>query len=388
MIYEGNFRFGDLFKSRKEKGRAGLPTLSVTMNYGLIDRDQLERKQDTTLTPQEHLLVRPGDIAYNMMRMWQGAFGLASYEGIVSPAYVVLKPTKRIDPEFASYLLKTPRYLYLMWAYSYGLTSDRLRLYYADFSKIPVSIPSLDKQIDFAHKIRLWDKAIKIAELLSKNAKSQKKAAIQKLIPKIAANESAPDGWRIARLGDFACVNPRRNIRPKGGLVSFVPMDAVSENGRLIDIYERKYEEVRSGYTVFLDGDLLVAKITPCFENGKGALISGLRNGVGFGSTEFHVLRSISDINFRMVSHVVNSYEFRRRGASEMEGSAGQKRISADFIRSFKFVCPLSISAQEKIADMLDSLDETINSCDRLVALLKEEKEGVMKHLLRATVDC
>ena len=71
-----------------------------------------------------------------------------------------------------------------------------------------------------------------------------------------------------------------------------------------------------------------------------------------------------------------------------MEGSAGQKRISADFIRSFKFVCPLSISAQEKIADMLDSLDETINSCDRLVALLKEEKEGVMKHLLRATVDC
>ena len=73
MTYSGNYRLGDLFSSRREKGRAGLPTLSVTLNYGLVNREDLERKQDTNLAPEEHLLVKPGDIVYNMMRMWQGA---------------------------------------------------------------------------------------------------------------------------------------------------------------------------------------------------------------------------------------------------------------------------------------------------------------------------
>ena len=74
MTYSGNRRLGDLFSSRREKGRPGLPTLSVTLNDGLVNREDLDRKQETNLAPEEHLLVKPGDIAYNMMRMWQGAF--------------------------------------------------------------------------------------------------------------------------------------------------------------------------------------------------------------------------------------------------------------------------------------------------------------------------
>src|SRR4051812_21046649 len=103
-IYAGNFRLGEVLKSRRERGREGLRVLSVTMEDGLVDRDSLDRRQDSTLRPEEHLAVRPGDIAYNMMRMWQGAFGLAQTEGLVSPAYVVLRPTSKIDPVFASYL--------------------------------------------------------------------------------------------------------------------------------------------------------------------------------------------------------------------------------------------------------------------------------------------
>ena len=83
MLPEGwrQCRMGDLFESRRERGRPGLPLLSVTMNDGLVDREDLDRKQDSALAPEEHLLVKPGDIAYNMMRMWQGAFGLAHKEG-------------------------------------------------------------------------------------------------------------------------------------------------------------------------------------------------------------------------------------------------------------------------------------------------------------------
>ncbi len=123
MSYEGNCRLGDLFTSRREKGRAGLPTLSVTLNDGLVNREDLDRKQKTSLAPEEHLLVKPGDIAYNMMRMWQGAFGLAAQEGMVSPAYVVLKPNSCIDPLYAAYLLESARFRYLLWAYSHGISS-------------------------------------------------------------------------------------------------------------------------------------------------------------------------------------------------------------------------------------------------------------------------
>lgn len=160
MTYEGNCRLGDLFESRREKGRPGLPLLSVTMTDGLVDRDDLDRKQDTALTPEEHLLVQPGDIAYNMMRMWQGAFGLASKVGLVSPAYVVLKPKPRLDPLYGFYLLKSPRMRYLLWAFSYGITDDRLRLYFDDFSQIPAHVPPFNIQKQIGEMLSAWDKAI------------------------------------------------------------------------------------------------------------------------------------------------------------------------------------------------------------------------------------
>lgn len=161
MIYAGSCRLGDLFESRKERGRAGLPLMSVTLNDGLVEREELDRKQVSALAPEEHLLVRPGDIAYNMMRMWQGALGLAEHEGLVSPAYVVLKPKPGIDPVYAFHLLKSPRVRYLLWAYSYGITDDRLRLYFDDFSKIPVTVPDLSTQELVGKTLSSWDRAIR-----------------------------------------------------------------------------------------------------------------------------------------------------------------------------------------------------------------------------------
>ena len=136
-------RLGNFFTSRRERGSPGLPLLSVTRNDGLIDRSALDRKMESSLAESDYLLVREGDIAYNMMRMWQGASGLARKKGLVSPAYVVLAPKSNIDPQYAAHLFKSPRMVHLFWAYSYGLTSDRLRLYYTDFAKIPAVIPPL-----------------------------------------------------------------------------------------------------------------------------------------------------------------------------------------------------------------------------------------------------
>lgn len=153
-------RLGDHFESRQEPGREGLPTLSVTMNDGLVHRDDLDRRTETTLLPHQHLLVRTGDIAYNMMRMWQGACGLADTDGLVSPAYVVLAPKPTIDSRFAYHWFKSDRMAYLLWAYSHGLTSDRLRLYFDDFGDIPIAPPSLEVQQRIVAVIEAWDLAI------------------------------------------------------------------------------------------------------------------------------------------------------------------------------------------------------------------------------------
>lgn len=206
MIYEGNCHLGDLFTNRREKGRAGLPTLSVTLNDGLVNREDLDRKQETSLAPEEHLLVKPGDIAYNMMRMWQGAFGLAELEGIVSPAYVVLQPKPNVDPRYLSYLLKSPRIRYLLWAYSYGLTEDRLRLYFQDFSRIPVTVPPKPIQERSAEILSTWDAAISKAARIRDLTANQNTALIKDLIlgRKRVCGEFGE--WQMHHLGKIATV--------------------------------------------------------------------------------------------------------------------------------------------------------------------------------------
>lgn len=201
MTYNGNRRLGDLFASRREKGHAGLPTLSVTLNSGLVNRQELDRKQDTALSPHEHLLVRSNDIVYNMMRMWQGAFGLADREGIVSPAYVVLRPKADIDPRYAAYLFKTPRMTYLFWAYSYGLTEDRLRLYFSDFAKIPVAVPSIAAQRRCAAALCSVQELLNIQRKLVTNSFATKAAVLRRLLH--PNSEQLKSGWTEIEFGDL-----------------------------------------------------------------------------------------------------------------------------------------------------------------------------------------
>lgn len=224
MTYEGNCRLGDLFTSRREKGRAGLPTLSVTLNNGLVNREDLDRKQDTNLSPEEHLLVKPGDIVYNMMRMWQGAFGLADHEGLVSPAYVVLKAKKTVDPLFASYLLESPRMRHLLWAYSYGLTEDRLRLYVDDFKRIPADVPPLPQQRRIALGLTLWDRAIRNIEKLIEVLAKEKEAQRRRLLRLAQASSNPVPTKSLGELATFLSGGTPSKARPEywGGPIPWI----------------------------------------------------------------------------------------------------------------------------------------------------------------------
>src|SRR5574337_1375043 len=134
-------------------------------------------------------------------------------------------------------------------------------------------------------------------------------------------------GWNHNKLSDIAIINPKKSKKLEDDdLVTFLAMSDISEDGRVLNYQIRKYKEVCAGYTPFENGDI-IAKITPCFENGKGALVTRLLNGVGFGSTEFHVLRPLKNKTSKeFLFQFVSSKYFRKHGEANMVGTAKQKR--------------------------------------------------------------
>lgn len=190
-----------------------------------------------------------------------------------------------------------------------------------------------------------------------------------------------PDGWEQKSLNEIVFINPRKPVKPMDGLVSFIPMDAVSEDARLLRLEEKQYECVEKGFTSFKDDDVLIAKITPCFENGKGAIASGLKSGIGFGSTEFHVLRAKSNICPKFIYYLTVTQEFRIRGEMNMQGSAGQKRVTTDYLKALKVLLP-PFPEQKKIAKILSTWDKAINTTQALINASKQQKKALMQQLL------
>ena len=154
-------KIGDQFVERKERGRTGLPVMSIVMNVGLVKRSLVDRRVETALTPEQHALVCEGDIAYNMMRMWQGVLGRSSSDCLVSPAYVVLRPLESIDSRFAQWLFRDLRTIHAFCKASKGVVDDRLRLYPKDIFPIPIAMPKcLDEHSLIADRLDAQHRAI------------------------------------------------------------------------------------------------------------------------------------------------------------------------------------------------------------------------------------
>lgn len=252
---------------------------------------------------------------------------------------------------------------------------------------IHVPIPPLNEQRKIAKILSTWDKAISATERLIDNSKQQKKALMQQLITgkKRLLDDSGKrlEGeWTQVHLEEACFVNPKKPAKPDDGLASFVPMDAVSEDTKLIKYEVKLYDEVSKGFTSFVNQDCLVAKITPCFENGKGAYVDNLHNGIGFGSTEFHVLRAREGNCTKFIYYITQTREFRVRGEMNMQGSAGQKRVTTDYLKLFKVNIPPTLIEQQKVASVLSNADQEIELLEKQLTDLKQEKKALMQQLL------
>lgn len=203
-----------------------------------------------------------------------------------------------------------------------------------------------------------------------------------------------PDYWNVKRLRFVVQLNPSRKenaeLDPEKE-VSFLPMEAIGDKGELNLEFNRPVSEVVSGYTYFREGDVTLAKITPCFENGKGAIMRGLTGGIGFGTTELIVARPLSGETISDYLYwLFVSKPFRSLGEASMYGAGGQKRIPESFVRNFQIAFP-PVSEQFVFSIFLEretgKIRSLISEQEKLITLLKEKRQALISHAVTKGLD-
>jgi len=194
-------------------------------------------------------------------------------------------------------------------------------------------------------------------------------------------NKGLPSKWQVVRLGDVCELNPRRPSlsRASDAPTSFVPMAAVAEDGKgIMKVEERPYAQVQHGYTYVADGDVLFAKITPCMQNGKHAIARGLIDGIGFGSTEFHVLRPSNGLTCDWLHSFLRQPWILDGAVAHFKGAVGQQRVPASYLSDLPLPLP-PLPEQKRIAAILT---EQMTAVERARVAAEEQLEAARVLLL------
>jgi type I restriction enzyme, S subunit len=273
------------------------------------------------------------------------------------------------------------------------MSSEHLLNHFNQIAEAPDAIPRLRRFIlDLAVRGKLveQDPNDEPASELLKRIEVEKDRLIkaggmrkEKLLPSKLEDDcpfQIPITWQWSRLAEVGFINPR-NSANEVMEVSFVPMPLISATYGIPNSHEVKlWGEIKSGYTHFAEGDVALAKITPCFENGKSTVFRGLTGGIGAGTTELHVLRPVI-INSHYVLVFLKSPHFIESGIPRMTGTAGQKRVPTEYFACSPFPLP-PLAEQHRI---VAKVDELMTLCDELEAA-QAKREKRRDRLVAATL--
>ena len=263
----------------------------------------------------------------------------------------IIRPDKNlVAVEWLKFLINSFDYRNTINQFITGTTRQRISR--GNLAKLKFKLPPLPDQI-------------RIAQILSQaeNLIAQRKQSISLLDELLKSTFLEMFGklkGELVPLSKACEINPKKSeisaLNSKI-VVSFIPMAAVSSKGQIDLTQEKSIESVWSGFTYFAEGDVVFAKITPCMENGKGAIMKGLKNKLGFGTTEFHVLRPIQKLSTpEWIYHLTMQNSFRKEAENNMTGSAGQKRVPTDFFSKYKVVIP-PIKLQTQFANIVEKVE-------------------------------
>ena len=288
-----------------------------------------------------------GNVLFSKLRPYLNKVVIPDEPGMATTELVPLRPEpSKLHKVFLSHLLRGNQFVNYANDIAGGTKMPRMPL--TELRNFDCILPPMDKQLEFVF----------IAEQVDKSKFGDFKSQFIEMFGNpLSLNQKN----ELKRLGECCILNPRR---PNIALcdtdkVSFIPMPAVSEDGYLVDMTDEEYGKVKKGFTYFENNDVLFAKITPCMENGKGAIVHGLTNGIGMGSTEFHVLRPINGISSPYwLLALTRMPIFRERAAKNMSGTGGQKRVSASYLDHFMVGLP-AIEEQRRFEAIYKQADKS-----------------------------
>jgi len=293
-----------------------------------------------------------GMVLYGKLRPYLNKVWVSEFDGIATTEILPFYNNKeKLHPAYLAYFFRSPAFLSIVDLNTSGSRMPRATSkFFSDVAKIP--LPPLPEQNRIVAKLdALFERIDKAVALLEENIRKT-----EELMEAVLGEVFDKGQVSLAT----ACIfNPKKSeIKnlPDDLIVSFVPMADLNENQMYFNPRQEKaLKEVYSGYTYFQDDDVLLAKVTPCFENGKAGIAKDLKNGIGFGSSEFHVLRPKEGVLSEWIYYAVSTRHLKEEGMKSFTGSSGLQRVPGKFLESYMIQLPTK-KEQEGIVNRINTL--------------------------------
>ena len=287
-----------------------------------------------------HFAFQDRDVVFMARNPHLRKAGMVRFAGLCSDASYILRSKDEtvLSQEYLAVMLQSDHF----WDYceSHKVGSVNFANNWSSIANYEFELPTPEEQKEISDKV--WA-AYRLKKSYKKLLAATEEMVKSQFIEMFGNPLSQVQRYPLEKLGDCCVLNPRRPSISLSDtdMVSFVPMPCVSENGYLQDVADEEYGKVKKGFTYFENKDVLFAKITPCMENGKGAIAQELTNGIGMGSTEFHVLRPIEGkSNSYWLLALTRMPIFREQASKNMSGTGGPKRVGASFLDNFMVGLP------------------------------------------------
>jgi len=365
----------------KGNGAISLSPSNIKDNNAYFDKCTYVSWDKYNESPE--IMIYPGDIVYCKT----ASIGkMALIESLpekmtLNPQFVVLKEIKCLN-KFLYYFMISKNFKSQIARIIGGTAIPTLSQENLGNLNIPIPLLATQKLI-VSILDKSFEKISKAKENAEKNLKNSK-ALFESHLQSVFENKG--EGWEEKTLGEVCEIDPKKS-EIKGiartEMVSFLPMrDLGILQKQTVPKETRKLSEVTGSYTYFAENDILLAKVTPCFENGKLGIAKNLKNGIGFGSSEYIVFRPLGKISSEYLFYLLSSNNFRNNGKKLMFGACGLKRLSKDYVQSALIPIP-SIKEQKSIVSKLDALSAETKKLESIYQQKLNDLEELKKAILQ-----
>ena len=362
----------------KDDNTIGILRANNISNNGILNFEKIIYVDNKNIKKEQ--IIKKGDIVIAMSSGSKDLVGKAAQAkqdlNFAFGAFCGVVRPKNINSDFLGFYFLTDYYRNKISELSTGININNLRKEYIENLDIMVPLNPKEQQ-EIVQVLDTMSDIIRLREECISHAQDLIPALFQEMFGD--ANNNITKST-IVRFRDCIDLNPSKPNLDDNLNVTFLGMKDISEKGQVDLSTTKTYEEVKKGFTNFENEDVLLAKITPCFENGKAAIVRNLLNGYGFGSTEFYVLRPHRNIILpEYVYAMIKSYTFAEPGKYKMTGAAGQKRLPKDYILNYKFPLP-PLEAQEQFAEKVREINSYIEEQQEELENAKQMFQSLLHH--------